>query len=429
MINVASFTLALSLGSAPDDPALIWKSLAKAPDCPGIVQYGDWLFCCYSETADPLAVGFEDIQRSGAQQEVVEALVAHCCGQPDLPTDLSKPVLRLIKLCVSDRWSQKVSTAGILWVELKANDKETRAVAAMPSRTCTQMPRRGDWRQDGLAIALSSESWIVPAALVEVSDIKDRDQVHSILESRVCALLPTALVGWPAGWIKLPEGIPQSRIDALTVEDLIKVARTRAGDATLWRQVVARTNGEGFSLASVAITGCLDRQRWPIPAPHPPDREWSQVDVTGLPAALVATIRSGGSIVCLNAPAGEETSRANAAFFAAKPDLPTAEKEALAACNKPCADALNLLAAIRLASTSPTTDYLLQALAFSQQAVVLMPNHPFASINKIRALRGLRMRDEVTAALADLSVPATGSWQAKQIQLIREWLQEVRSGT
>lgn len=423
MLATAFISLALLFGAASDDPSFIWKSISKSTPGSGVIEQDHWIFSYFREAADRKARGFENIQRAGAQQEAIEALVMHCCGKPNLPVGVSKSVRRILEMSIADRWSFRVSTAGLLWVDLAVNEIETRAVAALSASSCSSMPRSSEWQLDGLVIAQNSESWLIPAALVEVTDLKDRDQVITILENRIRALVPTASLGWPAGWTKLSAGIPKANIESLSLDDLLKIARSRPGDKILWDQFIEKTKGEGFAIAGDSLRQCLSKANWPNPAPCPANIEWSKVNVDGLPSALIATIRSGGSIFCLNTQSKSETALANAAYFAKQPDLVVAERETIAACVNPDADALNLLAAIRLASESPTSNQLLQALAFSQQAIALMPKHQFAAVNKLRALKGLGMKDEARALLATFPTPPKDSWQERHIQTIRDWLQ------
>ena len=419
MLVLASFVVGIALSVTLDDPATIWKALARTTSCNGTVDRDGWVFACFQEAADPLAKGFEDLQRSGAQQEAIDILVTHCCGVPEIPKDLKPAVSELLKLSIDDRWSYRVSTAGVLWVEVVAPQSETRAVVALPSRACAVMPAREYWRSEGLAITEASESWLIPAALLEVPKISDRDQIKAILETRVRALLPEATKGWPAGWTKFPEGIPKAPLAALTLNDLLKVASSRPGDMALWGESIGRVKADGFVEAATALQVSVRALAWLPPSPLPQNVEWSHVVVDELPTALIATIRSGGSIVCLAAPPSAETARAKAAFFAATPDLATAELEAIAACQQPDADALNLLAAIRLSSPNATPNQLQQALAFSRQAMLLTPNHPFAPINRVRALQRLGMTEQVVDALKALPPYTQGSWQDKQVGIVR----------
>lgn len=422
VFNAVPIVAALLVGAALDDPTAVWKSIAQPTLGGGVIEEGGWTFAYYREVADPKAKGFEDLQRAGAQQEALEALVYHCCGKPEIPADVTDSVRRILELSIADRWSYRASTAGITWVELIANDKETCAVAALPANTCAGMPRRGEWRSDGLTIATNSESWIVPAALVEVADLNERDQVLAIVDSRASALLPTASTGWPAGWVRLPDGIPKKSLEALSIDDLLKVARSRAGDRMLWDELIERKKAEGFVQAATSLRRACERSQWPVPAPCPTNTTWLGVDVQGFPASLIATIRSGGSILCRDTPSKAATARAKAAYFAKVPDVGLAEREAIAACANPDADALNLLAAIRLASDSPSSDQLLQALAFAQQAIVLMPSHQFATVNNLRALKALGLKNEARAVLARVPPPPKGSWQEKHVDTVREWL-------
>jgi hypothetical protein len=284
------------------------------------------------------------------------------------------------------------------------------------------MPTGIQWRRSVGDVADWSSGWIVPVALLEAADSRESARIERIGRERLLASLERPIDEWPSGFTKLPGGLPESAEARLSLAELAAVAAKRPGDVVLWRSVARRCAKMGMERGAALVLDLSSQARWPGPAPEQASSPWSAVDDEGLPASLVAVLRCGGSIACGRSRPGSDTAAAQSAFFAKVPDLASAEARAMAAATRPDPDALNLLAAIRLADPAAASGRLLQALAFAWQARALDPTHPYASTNVLRALRRLSMREEAEAFMRNTPSSAPGSWAQRERDKVAAWL-------
>jgi hypothetical protein len=271
-------------------------------------------------------------------------------------------------------------------------------------------------------VANSTTDWIVPAALLEACDDRSRERVQAIAIERLGGAVERAADRWPAGFLKLPHGVPSEVLAKLSLADMVKVAATRPGDAAIWELVAKRCEASHLVRAAEIVRGLGRNLKWPQPAPTGVGKPWSDVPVGDLPTPLVGIVRAGGAIACRASSKSEACRAALTAFSAMTPNVALAESKAREAAVRPEPDALNILAAIRLADPQADGDTLRHALAFAWQARVLAPDHQYAAVNVLRAMRRLGMRDDAATFLKTVPPAEEGTWAHRELTSISEWL-------
>ena len=407
-------------GQAPDARSA-WTA-AGSPST-GAVETGGWVFAGHRQPADPASRGFEAVELAGCKQEAMVLLVDHCTGSGEVAPGIHSSISPAVESAFRSWYSGKVQTAGATWVETRRADGHDVAVVALPIDACRGMPKRREWRANALDVAAAAESWLIAAALAEVLEPERRDEAVALASSRLRASVAAPGPTWPAAWLRLPGPITAGTTDALGIGELAKLCAMRPGDRALWRVLADRCRGTGLARAAAAVGQLPDDLDWPKPADIGGTGGWAAIEAGDLPPALVAVLRSGGAIPAKPAPEGESDRAAAAGFFAIAPDLALAETKAREACAVPSPGSLNILAAIRLADARATTRELLEALAFATQSAAIQPEHPYAAVNALRALQRLGRREAAAEALKALPTARPGSWQAREVAKVRNWIE------
>jgi hypothetical protein len=419
-----STLLGLSLTLLLQTPHQLWKS-AKFP-ANGVAAADNWVFSSIERASDPASAGFSTIEISECQQMAVDALMFHCVRE--LPLDPKTPnEVRAILRPSLEGWAcEKVAMSGIIWIVRERSDQKDRVVAALPRQTCTELARLQDWTSHALEISGQSSFWLVPAVLTA---FPDSSEIHSALLreaiNRLRAIAQRS--AWPEGYLLYPRGVSQSECSTLGLGELGRLLELRPGDPVVLGALSERCESLGLKSLRAELVKVKEALGWPRSA-----LAWApflqEIDCAGLPSHLVAIVRSGGAIPASAAPASVESIDAARAYKQSPPDLESAERLAVAAARQPIPDALNLLAALRLAKDDATVSQLAQALAFAHQARNLEPRHPYADVNVVRALQRLGKSKEALTELKSLppvSVGSEDSWRAKQIKALQKGLDEL----
>jgi hypothetical protein len=409
------------------DAASAWKALRVsigADRVAGVHESGQWIFSCHREPIDPNSSGFESVELASCKEDAVLQLVRHCTGAGSIGDGLAGPLPSLLEDAYCSWYSGCIQTGGTVWVESRRVDGYDEAVLALPLDACAAMPKRSEWRKSARSVAESSKNWIVAGVLAECVDPTVRKDLLEIAVVRIDAGLKTAAPTWPEALLKLPDLIPADKIASLDLESLARLASMRPGDRCLWSALAQRSRDLGLIQAAALLDATPTRLGWPSPAPLADSHAWRSVPTDGLPAALAAVIRHGGAIPAKGTTGSAAEKSATEAYFAKPPDLVEAEARAREACGMPSAEALNLLAAIRLSRADATTTDTLHALAFARQATALDGQHPFAAVNMARALQRLGWREHAKIALEALPPFPEGSWQQRETSRIAAWLQQ-----
>jgi hypothetical protein len=426
-LALAVVLLACHAAHAGADAVSSWKALEGALGAErsaGIHEAEEWIFSCHREPIDPNSVGFEGVELASCKEEAMLQLVRHCTGAGSIGDGLASPLPSLLEDAYLSWYSGRIRTVGTTWVESRRTGGHDIAVLALPRDACATMPKRSAWRKSAREVADSSQSWIVSAALAEGADPAVRKELLELAALRIDESVKPIAPAWPEALVKLPDLIASDKLASLGVGDLARLAAMRPGDRAIWGALAQRCRDLGLTKTATLIDATPTRLGWPSPAPIADAHVWSSVPTDGLPAALAAVIRHAGAIPAKGTTGSAAEKSATKAYSAMTPDLAEAEARAREACSMPNANALSLLAAIRLSRADATTTDLLQALAFAHQAAALDGQHPFAAVNMARALKRLGWREHAKAALAALPPSPEGSWQQREATLIAEWLQE-----
>ncbi len=406
------------------DPSDAWSALGQPRS--GVHMTADWVISCFSQPSAKGSESFEQIELAACKQEALQAAIGHCAGVPTVPERLAPGLGAIIEAAVS-RWvAMGVPTQGLVWIRSERAGGQDLAVMALPRLACDAMPRGTDWLLKFMDVAESSEGWIAPAALLEAVPEAGREPLKRLLRERLRREFSALATEWPTGFTKLPSGVPRTSAAGFTVEELLSLAAKRPGDRVIWSMVVDRCRSMHLQVASSLLQDWPDVAGWPSPVPGTGEGEWSVVAVDGLPAPLIAVIRSGGTVACSRSSPSTATRAAESAFSSSPPDPAAAEQHAREAALSPDADALNLLAALRLAEQSASRDAAWQALAFAWQARSLAPDHPYATVNAVRAMRALNLRQAAAEVLPTIPKPAEGSWAHRELAKLSTWLQASR---
>lgn len=413
--------VAWSLGITAGDPGSAWQAVGRPTQ--GVHDSEEWVLSCFSRPAESGSASFVDVELAECKQEATIAMVAHCAGPASVPGSVPTALRRTIQDALDGWLAWRVHAGGVVWVRSNRSDGVDLVVMAMPTETCRSMPHGLEWIASMPEIAAWTSGWQVPAALLEACEERDRASVAAIVSERMTSAFERGESGWPAGFVKLPEGLPADAAARLTLDDLAAVAALRPGDSTLWSMVGDRCEAMQMRQAARLARELPEFRRW-LGASPPPGRAWSRVETGELPPHLVAVVRSGGGIVCRAQPGGGASREAQAAYASTPPDLRTAEAKAREACVVPDPDALNLLAALRLNDSRATPAMLSQALAFAWQARVIVADHPYATANVLRAMQRLEMAKEAGALLRALPEAPRGSWARREIDKVAAWLEQ-----
>lgn len=410
--------------SRQGDASSAWTALGRPSE--GLHLRDGWVISCFRQPIDPASKGFESVEIAACKQEAILQLVMRCTGDGEVADTLHPALRGTVESAYTSWYGGKVMTSGATWVATERRSDHDLAVLALPESVCASMPRRADWRLHAREVAAGSESWIPIAAIAQAADAKDVTALRTMIADRLRKSTAARGASWPSAFIKLPDALPQSQLKGLGLGDLARLAVMRPGDGALWTALAERCTEAGLALGAEEVRGAPSLLGWPAPAAAVEPDRWSAVEVGDLPPPLVAVVRHAGAIPAQAAPKGEVERRAGEAFFAKEPRLAEAESLAREACTKPSPDALNLLAAIRLADPSASRHALMQALAFSTQASALDANHPFARVNAARAMQRLGWKEQVRSALAAMP-PASGAWQQREIERLSAWVRETDS--
>jgi hypothetical protein len=410
----------LSLLQAPEQA---WRAVGSPAS--GVVSTDAWVFSGIERISNHGSKGFEMVELSECQQLSVEALVLHCvCGKGS-DTNLPAEVRRIVDSAVNAWTLLQVKTAGLVWVALERTADRDRAVAALPRTACAELAALRNWAPRVVEIAEENPSWLVPAALTSVArDDAATRALLTLMTRRIDAFARQQ--NWPEGFVCLPQGVTAKECKALTLDELARLMELRPGDPVILMEVSNRFDGFGLTSVARELKTLPARLGWSSAAPEP-NQPWLHVDCSGLKPHLVAIIRAGGAIPAQAAPASNASLKALRAFQGSPPDLVAAERLASEGAERPIPDALNLLAALRLARNDATVGQLSQALAFAYQSRNLEPRHPYADINVVRALQRLGKVEEALTELGSLppvSVGSEDSWRAKQIKALQKVLDE-----
>lgn len=414
---------ALALAAAPPaaDARAAWAA-AGSPSS-GVVEAGGWVFAGHRQPADPASRGFESVELAGCKQEAMVLLVDHCTGSGDVAVGIDASIRPAVESEFGAWYSGKVQTAGSTWVEARRAEGHDVAVVALPEEACRSMPKRREWRTSALDVAAASESWVIAAALAEVAEPARRQEAAALASARLRASVAAPGPTWPAGWLKLPGPIPAATSGALGLGELAKLCAMRPGDRALWQALAGRCRATGLVAAAAEVERLPDTLGWPRAAAIEGPGGWAAIEAGDLPPALVAVLRSGGSIPARAAPESESDRAAMAGFFASTPDLALVESKAREGCTVPSPGSLNLLAAVRLANARATRRDLFLALAFATQAAAIQPEHPYAAVNALRALQRLGLREAAAEALESIPAVRPGSWQAGEVAKVQQWIE------
>ena len=426
-LAAVALLFACHMAHAGSDAASAWKALRSsigADRAAGIHESEQWVFSCHREPIDPNSTGFESVELASCKEDAVLQLVRHCTGAGSIGDGLAGPLPSLLEEAYSSWYSGQIQTASTTWVESRRADGYDIAVLALPLDACASMSKRSEWRKSARSVAESSKSWIVAGALAECADPMIRKDLLEIAVVRIDSGLTKAAPTWPEALVKLPDLIPVDTITSLDLNSLARLASKRPGDRSLWSALAQRSRNLGLTQAAAIIDATPTRLGWPSPAPLADSHAWRSVPTDGLQAALAAVIRHGGAIPARGTSGSAAEKSATKAYSAKPPELVEAEARAREACGMPNANALNLLAAIRLSRADATTTDLLHALAFARQATTLDGQHPFAAVNMARALQRLGWREHAKVALDALPPFPEGSWQHRETTRIAEWLQQ-----
>jgi hypothetical protein len=407
--------------AAITDAAAAWASLGRPTQ--GVHEADGWVFSCYQQAVDPASTGFQTLEIAACKQEALLQLVARCAGQIRFPESLKPPFRAIGDAAFANWYSGRLATAGVVWVHADRMRDQDVVVVALAATTCEAIGKQSGSSVQLREVAAQSESWIVTAAIAEIAGREDLPEVMAIFTKQFRQGIPPCSTQWPEALVKMPNGIPEAQLGALGLGELAQLARLRPGDLALWNALADRCKEVGLEIAAKEVQATPAALDWPKPAEILAPETWAGVDVADLPAELVAVVRSGGAVPAKPSAKDNAEKRATDAYAAKNPDLAKAEVLARMACRSPSPDALNLLAAIRLADPACKRPVLLQALAFSTQATVLDGSHPFARINALRAMQRLGWRDQVKAGLESLR-PAEGAWQRREIERLSAWVRE-----
>lgn len=406
------------------DATSAWTVLGRPTD--GVHVADGWVVSCFQQPIDPSSAGFKSVEITACKQEALLQLVARCAGEVQIATVLRSPLRETVEDAFATWYGEKLNTAGVVWVQAARMREHDLAVVALPETACDAMPKRSDWKSHVRDVAAQSESWIITAAIAELADPKDLPELRARVTRQIRASIMPVTAQWPEALIRLPHGIPTEQLSALGLGELAQLACIRPGDTTLWSTLANRCGDVGLKIAAEELAGVVAVLAWPKPAEIVAPDSWAKVDVGDLPPALIAVVRMGGAVPANPSAKGDAEKRASDAFAARNPNLGEAEALARAACGNPSPDALNLLAALRLADANCSRAGLLQALAFSTQAVALDADHPFARINVVRAMQRLGWREQVQAAMKSLAA-LDGAWQRREIERLSAWVRETDS--
>jgi hypothetical protein len=415
-LALATPILAIAIG----DASSAWESAGRPTD--GVYEKSGWVLSCFSQQAELGSDSFAEVDLAGCKQEATIAMVEHCAGKAKLPASVPAPVRPMVESALSGWFAYRVQASGVTWVHCARSKGVDLVVMALPAQACKDIPRGIDWLPSTPDIAAWTKGWVIAGALVEACDGNARERVAAIMGERMIGSLDAPAEVWPVGFTKLPEGLPTDAESKLSLQDLAVIAGKRPGDVALWSRVADRCESMQMREAAQAARGLPERAKWPQPAPSPSGHSWSGVQTGDLPGCLVAVIRTGGGIACRASTPGDVSREAQQAFFAKTPDLLTAEVKAREAAAMPDPDALNLLAAIRLADSRASDDTLRQALAFAWQARAVRPSHPYAAINALRAMQRLSMPDEARALLQTLPTATPDTWARRETDKVSAWL-------
>lgn len=402
------------------DATSAWVALGRPAE--GVHLRDGWVISCYRQPIDPASRGFESVEIAACKQEAMLQLVMRCTGDGAVADTLGPALRGTVESAFMTWYGGKVMTSGATWVEAERRSGHDLAVLALPESACAAMPRRTDWRSHAREVAAESESWILVAAIAQVADAKDTATLRTMVADRLRKSMVARDASWPSAFIKLPDALPETQLKGLGLGDLARLAAMRPGDGALWSALAERCTEAGLALGAEEVRGTATLLGWPTPAAAVEPDRWSAVEVGDLPPPLVAVVRHAGAIPAKAAPKGDVERRAEEAFFAKEPRIAEAEALAREACAKPSADALNLLAAIRLADAGASRHALMQALAFSTQASALDAKHPYARVNAARAMQRLGWKEQVRSALAGMP-PAPGAWQQREIDKMAKWVE------
>jgi hypothetical protein len=416
----ATSSTALVTTARANDAKAIWIEAGRPIQ--GVHEVNGWIFAGHREAVDPDSAGFDSVDMDACKQTAMDCLVRHCAGEGKFDSPLAAPLNALVDGEMWSWYSGKLRTAGSIWIEARRTGGHDVAVIALPAQSCRAMPKRAQWRDHLIEVARESQNWIVVAAVAETVESADKAEAEELVASRLRGATPKAAPVWPTAFVKVPNPLGPDDIQGLGLGDLARLAAIRPGDRLLWEALAKCCLDLGLLTGAETVRKAPTALGWPIPAPTEGSVSWQRVPVGDLPPALVAVVRSGGSIPATQAPPLEASKLAQSAFFDNEPDLAVAESKAREASAVPDADALNLLAAIRLARADADKSDLLQSLALSTQASAIAPAHPFARVNSVRALQRLGWRDSVQTALSGLPAYPDGSWQKRQADSIEDWL-------
>jgi len=418
--HVVFFVLASSATAA--DPTSEWINAGQPTN--GVKASGEWVFSCVSRPVDIDSLGFADVELAECKQEAIEALVTHYVGDTAPTADLPDALFEVVAPTIC-KWSiARVQAGGMSWIRSDRTGQTDTVVLAVPVSVCESLPRGSNWTLKAADVAASSTGWIAAAAILEAADATEKGQVAALVADRLAASVTRPDGNWPMGFVKLPEGLPFAAAQQLSLVELAAIAASRPGDSELWMFMAQRCDAMGMRRGAAIVRSQVDSMGWPSPAPLPARQSWALIPTRGLTPELVAVVRAGGGIACQASPPGISSRAAMQAYLSQPPVPSVAESKAREAATLPDADALNLLAALRLLDPSASEDTLGHALAFAWQAHALANDHPYARINVLRAMQRLSMKTDAVEFLRSVPPAEVGTWSHRELSKIMAWIGE-----
>ena len=422
---------ALAQAGSPPAPTAqqAWGEIESSE--PGLHVGDGWTFSV--GVATPVGAG--DLAASAARErasfESIVALARSCFDAASVDPPLGEgPAARLAEEAIFIA-RDKVSVAGLETVQVRQLvDGRFEAVHAIPSaRLAAQRVVASDVLE---SLRLRHRSaplpWPLAMLWVELAD-GDRDRAAA-LDALAAALGSEFGVGvsqslrgerlecLPAAWNAIPRRLDGATRGALGLEQALRALGRRAHDSDLADRISEELSKAGWSRCAGAMQRLPRRVEYGAAvAPTPLQQRTAPVELT-TPAAQIVLLTDG-------------------AFpFAPTPNAAIPDDRTRGFVIRQPAEAIPpLLAAMGTCPSAETLSEIAMALrgvgmhaesaAFSRAAFLLKPNHPFAGVDLLIALRATDRAAEAREVLAQVRAEASlDAWGRRQLDEIERWVAE-----
>lgn len=401
----------------------------------GVTTQGDWVFAMVRQDLRDHSPRRREAAPRRARLELMELLAARCLDWGSIPETLGEaPAARLRDLGATIA-IDRVSIAGFQIFESEvAEDGWLTVVGGIPSEVLDRQKVGVPDVRSRLIDRSRDRPLASPEAMllmeIAASD-SDRAAAKSAFAAGLSAdfgsgvgqTLAAARVSClPSGWRADPSPTGDAAVRGATLDDLLRRLGTRPHDAAATSAIAANFRATGWDRCAAAFEGCGLPVEF-LAAPARPRADDDPLALDGPVSRLI--LETGGTFPFAepapvqDSAAADRRSEAVRHFHAGEFVL-AAEilVELVEAC--PSADALSYLAAClhQLGMDE-------QGVAFARAAFLMKPQHPYAGVNLLRALRATDGAAEVRTLLPQVRANASlDAWGRRQVDEIERWAAE-----